>query len=111
MPKSQMPKSQIPNPKLQLVSFAEIPNPKYYSGRGNKEGCEAEAEEGRKAEAEEGRKAEAEEGREAEAEEGREEEAREYEEMREGNVTKNANKKIEINNNVMETNKNTCSII
>ncbi|RHZ89255.1 hypothetical protein Glove_16g212 [Diversispora epigaea] len=50
------------------------------SGRGNKEGREAEAEEGRKAEAEEGRKAEAEEGREAEVEEGREEEAREYEE-------------------------------
>ncbi|RHZ86323.1 hypothetical protein Glove_52g71 [Diversispora epigaea] len=50
------------------------------SGRGNKEGREAEAEEGHKAEAEEGRKAEAEEGREAEAEEGREKEAHEYEE-------------------------------
>ncbi|RHZ79756.1 hypothetical protein Glove_141g113 [Diversispora epigaea] len=123
------------------------------SGRGNKEEREAEVEEGRKAEAEEGReaeaeeereeeareykevckgnvtenankkieinsnvmetnkipeegrKAEAEEGREAEAEEGREEEAREYEEVREGNVTENANKKIEINSNVMETNK------
>ncbi|RHZ47674.1 hypothetical protein Glove_574g9 [Diversispora epigaea] len=91
----------------------------FSSGCGNKEGREAEAEEGRKAEAgewhkaeaEEGCKTEAEEGHEAEAEEGYEEEVREYEEVREGNVTENASKKIEINSNVMETNKNTCSMI
>ncbi|RHZ82281.1 hypothetical protein Glove_110g25 [Diversispora epigaea] len=66
------------------------------SGRGNKEGREAEVEEGRKAEAEEGRKAEAEEGREAEVEEGREEEAREYEEMREGRYRNKIKKNVSV---------------